>query len=128
MTGTTNLESIDKIMVTLDQMDKVARFTGHDFEGKTSRRARPTASPEFTVIVDNDEGERSVLEAVIVASNVPQEETLPLDEPLAIAMIRVDDIEYFLLINGDRTLGDRLIQYEGDPEELFRKTHLFDNE
>lgn len=119
---------------------KVHHFTGYDSGQRSGpRKPRPTATPDFEIeITQQGESEPESYVATIVANNVPDKGNVRIDEPVAIAKVALteddydDDSRWFLLITatdgGRLTPSQVLIGYDGDPLELFEKTHLFDNE
>lgn len=119
---------IDKIMIAQRDWDSIHHYTGLEHSGPGERRRRPTASPDFTVMVDYLEGEGDELPATIVVHNVPLTGGLGFGEPYAIASVEIDGETRYLLLNRDSSTNGQLIPYEGEPEELLQKTYLFDTE
>lgn len=123
---------IDNIQIT-----HVEKFLGFDrIEGRPkSHRIRPTASPEFGVIIRNTSGEYVEQDACIVVSTVPESGDEPLPGPVAaVAMTIIDDQEWYFLILHDEKFGsvprpsDNIVRYDGEPEDLLEMTDLFDEE
>jgi len=118
---------------------KVHHYTGYD-NGRANgaRKRRPSATPDFEVEVRPiDEDGADIYTATIVANNVPDNGNVRSGDPVAIGKValveddHIDDTRWFMLISamGDRlVISPKLISYDGNPEELFEKTHLFDEE
>lgn len=119
---------------------KVHHYTGYD-NGRSSgaRKRRPSATPDFTVEIRpvDEDGADIYYVATIVANNVPDSGNVQDGDPVAIAKVAlveddyINDTRWFMLISaeGERlAISPKLISYDGNPEELFEKIHLFDEE
>ncbi len=117
---------------------KVHHYTGYDGgRADGGRKPRPTATPDFDIEIRPVDEEGDQYTATIVATNVPYQGNVRTGDPVAIAKVAlveddyIDDSRWFMLISamGDRlVINPKLISYDGEPEELFEKTHLFDEE
>lgn len=130
-------QDLDKVLVPLEELDKIDHYTGHDGGLRFGpKRTRKMATPDFKADIQNVDGDTTRHEAYIVEVRAPETGSVAPDEPVAIARVFVGDESehwYLLISSGssaDRALvvSDILISYEGDPVELFEKTHLFDVE
>ena len=126
------------IMLKREQMERVDHYLGYDSGRREGRRnIRPSARPEFTVVVQTEEDYGNIeCPATIVVVNMPATSTNQIEPgtPLAIASVEVNGTEYYLLIftsrahSSDLDVSDVLIDYDGEPEELLAQPDLFDPE
>ena len=117
------------------QIDLIAKFIGYDYSGRPKNRGiRTSASPDFSVLIREGDDDYTEHQACIVVSNVPIKGDAPLSVPVAIGMVIIDGEEWYLLIrrgegqNVELYPSEVLVRYDGEPEELLTKTHLFDVE
>lgn len=137
MTTAITAPNVDRILLNQSQMMIIEHFTGVDnFMWRAGqRRIRPSSSPDFKIGVQYKNGDYTEHDACVVASNAPLEGGIEPGSPIAIAMVTIDGEDWYMLISIGQTVVDTslyvsevMIAYDGDPEELFQKTHLFDTE
>ncbi len=122
---------VDRIMVSQEEMSKVDRFTGYDTSSTgVNRQIRPTAVPEFEVTIVFLDGETETYMAAIIANRLPTSGGVAFSEAVAIANVYIEGTEWLMLItaNGELSVSDMLVDYSGEPEDLFRNTHVFETE
>lgn len=130
----------DRIMMDLGNMHKVDRFIAYDKDCRTSgRRIRKSAKPDFEVTIRFDiDGEINdeTHMAMIVATNVPHDDSSKVESgaPIAVAQIDIDDTAFYTLVSRSTGMdtnlhiSDTLVAYDGEPEELLDQPELFEHE
>lgn len=108
----------------------VEKFLGIKLGKWVGRRRRKTASPEFTVMIRDDDDNFVAHDACIVVNTAPSSPAPVQRGPVGVGMVLIDEQEWYFLVMFDTDLypSEVLVCYDGEPEDLLHLPHLFDVE
>ena len=111
-------------------VDRIIDYLGIKTGYWTAPRRRKSTTPEFSVMVRDDEDNFVSYDACIVVSAALSKGDTVKRGPVAVAMMLINEQEWYFLILHDAGLSpsEIAIRYDGEPEDLLERPYLFDVE